>query len=102
MSDEDKHAMVTKCDWTTLNSQELRELRRQILLTRMNCWVAHEKALEYCKIGKEKERNGKETATQRANEAERERDTLKELLERERKTNEYMMEKNRLHSSLYV
>ena len=95
MSEEDKHAMITKCDWSTLNSQELRELRLTDIVNKDELLEAHEKALEYCEI--EKEKRGK-----RANEAERERDTLKELLERERKTNEYMMEKNRLHSSLYV
>ena len=55
---------------------------------------AHEKALEHCEIEREKERNHKETERQRANEAETERDKLKELLEKAEKTNVYMMEKN--------
>ena len=102
MSDEDKHAMVTKCDWSTLNSQELRELRLTGIVNKDVLLEAHEKALECCEIEKEKERkkaNDAERETQRANEAEKERDTLKELLQKAEKTNEYMMEKNCLQSS---
>ena len=92
LSEEEKHAMVTKCDWSTLNSQELRELRLTDIVNKDELLEAHEKALECCEI--EKEERG-----QRAHEAETERDKLKELLKRERKTNEYMMEKNCLQSS---
>ena len=99
LSDEEKHAMVTKCDWSTLNSQELRELRLTDLVDKDELLGAHEKALECCEIEKELERRGKEMESQRANEAETERDKLKELLEQSEKTNEYMMEKNRLQSS---
>ena len=98
MSEEEKHAMVTKCDWSTLNSQELWELRLTDLVDKDELLEAHEKALKCCEIEKEKERRGKETENQRANEAEKERDALKDLLERERKTNVEMMEKNSLQS----
>ena len=99
LSDEEKHAMVTKCDWSTLNSQELRELRLTDLVDKDELLGAHEKAFECCEIEKEKERRGKVTENQRAKEAEAERDKLKELLQKAEKTNEYMMEKNRLQSS---
>ena len=99
MSDEDKHAMVTKCDWSKLNSQELRELKLTDIVDKDELLEAHERALEHCEIEKEKERNRKEKESQRAKEAERERDALKDLLERERKTNAEMTEKNRLQSS---
>ena len=91
--------MVTKCDWSTLNSHELRELRLTDLIDKDELLEAHEKALECCEIEKEREKNGKEAESKRANEAEKERDTLKDLLERERKTNAELTEKNRLQSS---
>ena len=99
LSEEEKHAMVTKCDWSTLNSQELRELRLTDIVDKDELLVAHERALEYCEIEKEKERKGRETESHRANEAEKERDALKDFLERERKTNAEMMEKNCLQLS---
>ena len=68
--------------------------------------MAYERALEYCENEKETEemkmkqmKIEKERESQRANDAERERDALKELLQRADKTNEYMMEKNCLQSS---
>ena len=91
MSEEEKYAMITKCDWPTLNSQELKELRLTGIVDKDELLEAHEKALECCEI--EKEKRG-----QRANETERERDELKELLEKAEKTNECMMEKNCLQS----
>ena len=99
MSEEEKHAMITKCDWSKLNSQELRELRLTGIVDKDELLEAHEMALERCEIEKEKERNSKEKEIRRANEAERERDALKDLLERERKTNAELTEKNRLQSS---
>ena len=99
MSEEEKHAMVTKCDWSKLNSQELRELKLTGIVNKDELLEAHEMALERCEIEKEKERKSKEKEIRRANEAERERDALKDLLERERKSNEEMKEKNRLQSS---
>ena len=99
MSEEEKHAMVTKCDWSTLNSQELRELRMTDLVDKDELLEAHEKALECCESEREKERRAKEMESQRAKEAETEGDKLKELLEKTEKTNVYLMEKNRLQSS---
>ena len=101
MSDEDKHAMVTKCDWSKLNSQELRDVKLTGIVDKDELLEAHEMALEHCEIEKEKERmkkkqmkKDKEKECQRAKEAERERDALKDLLERERKTSAEIMEKN--------
>ena len=106
LSEEEKHAMVTKCDWSTLNSQELRELRLTDIVNKDELLEAHEKALECCENEKEKERmkkkqmkKDKEKESQRANEAERERDALKELLQKAEKTNGDMMENNCLQSS---
>ena len=55
--------------------------------------------LSTVKLRKKKERKGRETESHRANEAEKERDALKDFLERERKTNAEMMEKNCLQLS---
>ena len=87
MSEEDKRVMISKCDLSTLSSQELKELRVTNLVDKDELLDAHEKALDCCEKEKEKK-------TQRINEVEQERDELKELLERADKTNEYMMEKN--------
>ena len=109
ISTEERQKLLGACDWSTLNSQELRELRMGDYVDKDELLMAYERALEYCeneneqmKIKMEQVKKGKEEEHQRANEAERERNTLKELLERERKTNEDMTEKNcllRSHSN---
>ena len=50
---EEKEALVSKCDWSTLNSQELRELRLADIIDKDELLEAHEKALEYCEIENE-------------------------------------------------
>ena len=53
MTAEEKRAMVFKCDWSTLNSQELQELHLAEIIDRDELLEAHEKALERCEIEKE-------------------------------------------------
>ena len=53
MTMEQKRAMVVKCDWSTLNSQELRELRLTDIIDKDELLEAHEKALEHREIENE-------------------------------------------------
>ena len=53
LDEEQKQAMVTKCDWSTLNSQELRELRLARVIDKDELLKAHERALEYREIENE-------------------------------------------------
>ena len=53
MSTEDKQAMMVNCDWSTLNSYELRELRLMDTIDKDELLVAYEKALEYSEIENE-------------------------------------------------
>ena len=78
MSREEKQSMVVKCDWSTLNSQELRELRQADIVDKDELLQAYEKALEYCeiekkqtkKIMKESVKNLKGKKSKRAQESE--------------------------------
>ena len=54
MSIDDKQAMIVKCDWATLNSHELRELRLMDTIDKDELLEAYEKALEYSEIEKER------------------------------------------------
>ena len=54
MNLEEKQALIVKCDWSTLNSQELRELRLADIIDKDELLEAHEKALEYCEIENER------------------------------------------------
>ena len=88
--------MVVKCDWSTLNSQELRELRQADIVDKDELLEAYEKALEYCEIEKKqtkkvmKERvkkleKEKEQETTRVKELEKEMEELKRLVEKTEK-----------------
>ena len=96
MSREEKQSMVVKCDWSTLNSQELRELRQADIVDKDKLLEAYEKALEYCEIEKKqtkkvmKERvkkleKEKEQETTRVKELEKEMEELKRLVEKTEK-----------------
>ena len=50
LSKEDKQAVMCGCDWSTLNSHELRELRMTGVLEKDELLEAYEKALEYREI----------------------------------------------------
>ena len=73
-----KQAMVAKCDWSTLNSQELKELRMADIIDKDTLLEAHEKALEHCEIENEQateiSRRVEEKMEERLNEIEKERD----------------------------
>ena len=95
LTKEQKQAMIAKCDWSTLNSQELRELRLTDIIDKDELLEAHEKALEYREIENEQatemakrlerkmEEKVKEVETERCEEmkraekAEREREELR-------------------------
>ena len=53
LSMEEKDALVSKCDWSTLNSHELRELRLTGIINKDELLEAHEKALERCEFENE-------------------------------------------------
>ena len=87
---EEKQALMMKCDWSTLNSQELRELRLMDTIDKDELLEAYEKALEYSEIENERGKDvarrvekkmeekmkeverGKNEETKRADKAERE------------------------------
>ena len=48
MSFEEKQKLLGVCDWSTLNSQELRELRLADFVDKDELLMAYERALEYC------------------------------------------------------
>ena len=102
LSMEEKDALVSKCDWSSLNSHELRELRLTDIIDKDELLEAHEKALEYCENENERKNemlrvmqkemedkvNELEKAkeeTERATEAERETEELRRLVERTEK-----------------
>ena len=114
MSQEEKQALVTKCDWSTLNSQELRELRLADIIDKDKLLEAYEKALEYSEIENERvnkiarrvekgmeERvaeleKEKEKESERAKKAETERDRYaKEAEEYQRRAEKAKMEKEK-------
>ena len=53
LTKEQKQAMIAKCDWSALNSQELRELRLADIIDKDELLEVHEKALEHCEIENE-------------------------------------------------
>ena len=55
LTKKEQHAMVAKCDWSTLNSQELKELRLANIIDKDKLLEAYEKALECSEVEKEKE-----------------------------------------------
>ena len=106
MTQEEKLAMVGMCDWSMLNSLELRELRLANIIGKDELLDAQEKALESCETEKEhinemlrKNEVTEETMTQavnerdgaveRANQAFREREAFRVCLEKvEKEKNE--------------
>ena len=77
LTNEQKQAMIAKCDWSTLNSQELRELRLADIIDKDELLEAHEKALEYREIENEQ-------ATEMAKRVERKMEERVSQLEKER------------------
>lgn len=105
MSTEEKQIIIVKCDWSTLNSQELRELRMMDIINKDELLEAHEKALECLEIENENANEMIKTMDikvkelkRRTEEVESERIALKDLLEGERKTNTESRERSRLQN----
>ena len=100
LSIEEKDALVSKCDWSSLNSQELREVRLADLIDKDELLEAHEKALERCENENEQTNEmmrmmqkkmedkvneletEKEKETERATKAERDAEEYKRRTER--------------------
>lgn len=77
MTYEEKQAILKQCDLSTLNSDELRELRLLDILDKDQLLRAYEKALEYCEIEKAR-------ANDRAEQFEKEKDAKVKQAERDR------------------
>ena len=77
MTYEEKQAILKHCDLSTLNSDELRELRLLDILDKDQLLRAYEKALEYCEIEKAR-------ANDRAEQFEKEKDAKVKQAERDR------------------
>ena len=75
---EQRQAMIAKCDWSTLNSQELRELRMVDIIDKDELLEAHEKALKQREIENEQAtemtRKIERKMEEKVNEIEKERD----------------------------
>ena len=78
LTNEQKQAMIAKCDLSTLNSHELRELRLADIVDKDELLEAHEKALEHCEIENEQAtemtRKIERKMEEKVNEIEQERD----------------------------
>ena len=89
LTKEQKQAMVTKCDWSSLNSKELRELRLADIIDKDELLEAHEKALEYREIENERAtamaRKFERKMEEKVNDLERERDEERKRAEDMRK-----------------
>ena len=77
MPTEKKEEIVGQCDWSTLNSDELRELRLLDIIDKDKLLEAYEKALSYCEIECEQ-------ANKRAKNAETDKDKQVKQVEHER------------------
>ena len=77
MTTEEKEAFLGQCNWSKLNSDELRELRYLDIIDRDHLLEAYEKALEYCEMESTR-------ANERADKAEREKDERVKQAERDR------------------
>ena len=91
LTKEQKQAMISKCDWSTLNSHELRELRMADIIDKDELLEAHEKALEQREIENEQAtemaRKIERKMEEKVNEIEKEKDeemNRAEKAERER------------------
>ena len=85
LSIESQHGMIVNCDWSTLSSQELRELRMTKIADTDELLEAHEKALELCeaKIGEANETlRMREDMEEKVKIAEKERDEAVEKIKR--------------------
>ena len=78
LTKEQKQAMISKCDWSTLSSHELRELRMADIIDKDELLEAHEKALEQREIENEQAtemtRRIERKMEEKVNEIEQERD----------------------------
>ena len=77
MTTEEKEAFLGQCNWSTLNSDELRELRYLDIIDRDHLLEAYEKALEYCEMERTQ-------ANERADKVEKEKDERVKQAERDR------------------
>ena len=101
LSKEEKQALIGNCDWSTLNSQELRELHLADIIDKDELMEAHEKALEYCEIKNEQAKEmvrRVEKMEERVNELEKEKEKDKEEYLRQMETLRSRLQRNGLHA----
>ena len=70
-SKEEKQKLIGNCDWSTLNSQELCELRLADIIDKDELLEAHEKALEHCEIENEMARRAEKKMEEKVKELEK-------------------------------
>ena len=89
LTKEQRQAMVAKCDFSILNSQELRELRLADIIDKDELLEAHEKALEYREIENEQatemSRKVERKMEEKVNQIGKERDEMRKRAEEMRR-----------------
>ena len=73
MKQVDKQVIMAQCDWSLLNSQELRELRLMDTVYKDELLEAYEKALKHCEIENEMARRAEKLMEERVKELEKEK-----------------------------
>ena len=99
MNKEEKQALVGKCDWSTLNSQELRELRLADIIDKDELLEAQEKALEYCEVKNERANEMLRKLSKEIEERVKELEKEKEKYSLHAEIVESFLRGNRLHRS---
>lgn len=80
LNKEEKQAVMCHCDFSVLNSHELRELRMADILSRDELFEAYEKALEYCEIECEETKNQMSSMKEERDKAVQERSEMEARL----------------------
>ena len=75
----DKQVIMVKCDRSTLNSKELKELRLMDIISKDELLEAYEKALEHCEIESEMARRAEKLMEERVKELEKEKEKENEI-----------------------
>ena len=90
MSTEEEQRVLMACDWSMLNSQELRELRLVDIIENGELLKAYEKALDYSEIENERANERAEKAKKEAEDTKKERDEMiKRIKEVEMERDQY-------------
>lgn len=76
MTREEEQGIVTACKWSTLNSQELRELRLADIIDKGELLKAYEQALEYSEIENERANEREKKAMKEVKSVKKEKDEM--------------------------